>query len=77
MTPDVSCGILEGVTRNTIMSLAHQNGITIREGNMTLFDMYTADEIFLTGTGAEIVPVISLDGRTVGSGKPGSITKSC
>ncbi len=54
-TPDVSCGILEGVTRNTIMSLATQHGIHIREGNMTLFDLYTADEIFLTGTGAEIV----------------------
>ncbi|MCC6508028.1 MAG: branched-chain-amino-acid transaminase [Pirellulaceae bacterium] len=75
VTPDVSCGILEGVTRNTIISLAEQNGITIAQGNITLFDLYTADEIFLTGTGAEIVPVISLDGRTVGTGHPGNITR--
>ncbi len=74
MTPDVSCGILEGVTRNTVIQLAHENGIEIRQGNLTLFDLYTADEIFLTGTGAEIVPVISLDGRKVGNGRPGPVT---
>ena len=73
-TPDVSCGILEGVTRNTIIELAAKQKIAISQTNMTLFDLYTADEIFLTGTGAEIVPVISLDGRTVGSGRPGAVT---
>ncbi len=75
MTPDVSSGILEGVTRNVILDLAAEQGIAIHQGNVTLFDLYTADEIFLTGTGAEIVPVISLDGRTVGSGKPGNVTR--
>ena len=73
-TPDVSCGILEGVTRNTIISLSRQQQIKIDQTNLTLFDLYTADEIFLTGTGAEIVPVISLDGRTVGNGRPGPVT---
>ena len=74
-TPDVSCGILEGITRNTILELAAQQQITIEQCNLTLFDLYTAEEIFLTGTGAEIVPVISLDGRTVGNGRPGPVTK--
>lgn len=74
LTPDVSCGILEGVTRNAIIELASQNGISIEQTNMTLFDLYNAEEIFLTGTGAEIVPVASIDGRKVGSGRPGPIT---
>ncbi len=75
LTPDVSAGILEGITRNVIISLAGQQGIQVRQANVTMFDLYTADEIFLTGTGAEIVPVVSLDGRTVGTGKPGTITR--
>lgn len=74
LTPDVSCGILEGVTRNVIIQLGRDQGIAIEQANMTLFDLYTAEEIFLTGTGAEIVPVIQLDGRTVGQGRPGPIT---
>jgi len=75
LTPDVSCGILEGVTRNTIIDLAAQHGIEIQATQLTLFDLYTADEIFLTGTGAEIVPVVNIDGRTVGSGRCGAITQ--
>lgn len=75
LTPDISCGILEGVTRNTIIDLAAQQGTEIHAAQMTLFDLYTAEEIFLTGTGAEIVPVVSIDGRTVGSGRCGPITQ--
>lgn len=75
LTPDVSCGILEGVTRNAIIELGSKHGVPIEQTNMTLFDLYTAEEIFLTGTGAEIVPVSSIDGRTVGNGRPGPITQ--
>ena len=74
LTPHVSCGILEGVTRNTIIDLAAQQKVVIEQTNMTLFDLYNAEEIFLTGTGAEIVPVVSIDGRKVGSGRPGPLT---
>lgn len=74
LTPHVSCGILEGVTRNTIIELASQQGISIEQTNMTLFEIYNSEEIFLTGTGAEIVPVVSIDGRKVGTGRPGPMT---
>lgn len=74
-TPPLNSGILEGVTRNTVIELAESAGITVQEIALTRHDVYTADELFLTGTGAEIVPVVKVDGRPVGPGKPGPITK--
>jgi branched-chain amino acid aminotransferase len=68
-TPPVSAGALNGITRAVIMELA-----PVTEKNLTRYDVMTADECFLTGTAAELVPVASLDGRTIGSGKPGVLT---
>ncbi len=75
MTPPADAGILEGITRNAVMRLARDAGIDVREPTMTRHDIYTADECFLTGTAAEIVPVVSLDGRTIGKGEPGPVTQ--
>jgi branched-chain amino acid aminotransferase len=75
MTPPPDAGILEGITRNAVMRLARDAGIDVREPTMTRHDIYTADECFLTGTAAEIVPVVSLDGRTIGTGEPGPVTQ--
>ena len=74
-TPHPSCGILEGITRNTVMELAREAGYPVEEAFMTPFDVYTADEAFLTGTAAEVIPMISLDARPIGDGKPGAITR--
>ena len=74
-TPPRDAGILEGITRNTVMDLARQSGISVEETTMTRHDVYIADECFLTGTAAEIVPVVSLDGRPIGTGKPGPMTR--
>ncbi|MGD9896700.1 MAG: branched-chain-amino-acid transaminase [Candidatus Methylacidiphilaceae bacterium] len=74
-TPPVSAGALPGITRREILRLAREEGITAVERNMTRYDLFVADEVFLTGTAAEIVPVVEVDGRTVGTGKPGSITQ--
>jgi branched-chain amino acid aminotransferase len=74
-TPPSNAGILQGVTRNAIIELAVAAGITVQEVSLTRHDVYVADEMFLTGTGAEIIPVIKVDGRTIGSGKPGPITR--
>jgi len=73
-TPPVSAGILEGITRDAVMSLANQLGIPMVDKNLTLFDVYNAEEAFLTGTAAEVVPVTKLDMRVIGDGKPGPIT---
>jgi branched-chain amino acid aminotransferase len=73
-TPPPDAGILEGITRNAVIKLARAGNYAVLETPLTRHDFYTADECFLTGTAAEIVPVISLDGRTIGTGKPGSIT---
>ncbi len=67
--------ILEGITRNTIMELAKESGYEVREERFTRDEVYIADEAFLTGTAAEVTPVKELDGRTVGQGKPGPVTK--
>jgi branched-chain amino acid aminotransferase len=56
------------------MMLAEQLGIPVRETMMTLYDVYTADEAFLTGTAAEVIPMVTLDERPIGSGKPGDLT---
>jgi branched-chain amino acid aminotransferase len=64
-TPRPSDGVLEGITRNVILELAQQLGISYQETQLTAYDLYTADECFLTGTGAEMIPVREIDGRTV------------
>lgn len=73
-TPPVDAGILEGVTRNTVLELARELGIETFEVPFTRHDLYTADESFLTGSAAEVVPVTRLDGRQIGSGKAGPVT---
>ncbi len=73
-TPPVSAGILEGITRDAVMQLAEKMGVRAVEKDLTLFDIYAAEEAFLTGTAAEVVPVTKLDMRSIGDGKPGPIT---
>ena len=73
-TPSLSAGALYGITRGTVMELATQLGVKVSEPNLTRYDLFNADECFLTGTGAEIMPVIKIDGRIIGSGKPGVLT---
>ena len=75
ITPPMYLGILEGITRNTVMELAAKEGITIKETPFTRHDLYIARECFLTGTAAELIPVTSVDGRAIGGGAPGPITK--
>ncbi|MDX1932353.1 MAG: branched-chain-amino-acid transaminase [Capsulimonadales bacterium] len=74
-TPPPSAGCLKGITRQVAWELAERMNLPVREDNLTLYDVYNADECFLTGTGAEIIPAISLDDRPIGGGKPGSITR--
>lgn len=74
ITPPQYAGILEGITRNTVIELAQDAGLPVFERLFTRHDLYTADECFLTGTAAEIIPVVKVDGRKIGSGKPGEIT---
>lgn len=74
-TPPLSAGALYGITRQTVVELAIQNGLKVTEPNLTRYDLYNADECFLTGTGAEIMPVIKIDGRVIGTGKPGNLTR--
>ncbi len=74
LTPPAHIGILAGITRQTVLDLCGTLGIPAAEQMLTLHDMYTADESFLTGTGAELGPVIELDGRKIGTGQPGPIT---
>ena len=76
VTPPAFLGILEGVTRNTVMELAEKRNIPVEERIFTRYDIYSADECFLTGTAAEVIPVTKVDGRTIGSGKPGEITRT-
>lgn len=73
-TPPSSAGILVGITRNVVMKLAAEMGVKVKEELMTRYDLYIAEECFLTGTAAEIIPVVKIDGRTIGTGKPGKIT---
>ncbi|RDV84279.1 branched-chain-amino-acid transaminase [Ammonifex thiophilus] len=74
ITPPPHLGILEGITRNTVMDLARDMGVEVREAVFTRYDLFTAEECFLTGTAAEIVPVIEIDGRPIGEGRPGELT---
>jgi branched-chain amino acid aminotransferase len=74
LTPPISAGGLRGITRQVVFEIAAGFGISVQEPEMTRYDVYTADECFLTGTAAEIIPVVSLDKRPIGSGKPGPQT---
>jgi branched-chain amino acid aminotransferase len=66
---------LRGVTRAVVLELVASHGITLEEHNLGYFDMYSADEVFVTGTAAEVAPITTIDGRSIGSGKPGPITR--
>jgi len=74
-TPPLSAGALYGITRATVMGLARDGGIKVSEPDLTRYDLFNADECFLTGTGAEIIPVVKIDGRVIGDGKPGKVTR--
>ncbi len=75
LTPPPYIGVLRGITRQTVMDLAQRQRLEVREELLTRHDLFNANECFLTGTAAEIVPVVTIDGRTIGSGKPGPVTK--
>ncbi len=74
ITPASNQGALDGITKNTMLELAKSKGISTQEGALAQYDLYTADECFLTGTGAEIIPVVQIDGRKIGSESPGKTT---
>ena len=74
MTPPLHAGILEGVTMNVVLDLAVGLGMKVARDNLTKHDLYTAEEMFLTGTAAEVIPVTQVDGRVVGQGVPGPVT---
>jgi branched-chain amino acid aminotransferase len=75
LTPAASQGALKGITRDTIFDIAKEIGVPIREADLTRYDVWCSDECFLTGTGAEVIPVVKLDGREIGEAKPGAITQ--
>ena len=75
LTPPVSCGSLGGMTRQTVVELAKKLGIELLEKPITRFDVWTADECFLTGTAAKLIPLVELDARPIGTGKPGEMTQ--
>ena len=75
LTPPVEAGILEGVTRDAVIELAREAGIHVSETTLTKHDVYIADECFLTGTAAEVIPVVKVDSRTIGTGDPGPVTR--
>jgi branched-chain amino acid aminotransferase len=74
-TPSIDSGILEGITRDAVIELARAAGYSVTERTMDRHDVFTADECFLTGTAAELIPVVACDGRIIGSGRPGPITR--
>lgn len=74
-TPPIDAGVLEGITRNTVIELARKAKVAVEEIALTRHDVFIADECFLTGTAAEIIPVTKCDARPIGTGKPGPITK--
>lgn len=75
MTPPTWCGALEGVTRDKVMQIARELGMEVSETVLTRYEVWTADEVFLTGTAAEVIAVVDLDKRPIGSGKPGLLTR--
>src|SRR5262249_2796600 len=74
-TPPLDAGILEGVTRDAVIDLAGETNRQVRETALTKHDVYVADECFLTGTAAEVIPVVKVDGRKIGTGVPGPVTR--
>lgn len=74
-TPPASIGILQGITRDTVIELAIERGYTVTEPIITQYDVYNAHEVFLTGTAAEVIPAVQFDGRLIGDGKPGPVTR--
>ncbi len=74
LTPQPCKGALDGITMRTVFEIAKARGVECSEADLTQYDIYTSDECFITGSGAELVPVIEIDGRNVGDGKPGHIT---
>lgn len=74
-TPPVQAGSLDGITRQVVIRLAEKVPLKVVEKNLTRFDLYTADELFLTGTAAEVIGAVAMDGRTIGDGTPGPVTK--
>src|SRR6266704_3194962 len=75
-TPPLSAGALYGITRSVVMDMAREASIPVSEPNLTRYDLFNAVECFLTGTGAELIPVVTIDGRVIGTGKPEPVTKS-
>ena len=74
-TPSSDSGILEGITREAVIELARAAGHTVVERTMDRHDVFNADECFLTGTAAELIPVVECDGRVIGPGRPGPLTR--
>jgi branched-chain amino acid aminotransferase len=74
-TPPVQAGALEGITRDLVIKLAKEEGLEVVEKNLTRFDLFVCDEFFLTGTAAEVIGIVEIDGRVIGDGKPGAVTK--
>src|SRR5215510_9674623 len=75
LTPPLSAGALYGITRRTVIEMAIESAIPVAEPNLTRYDLFNADECFLTGTGAELIPVVKIDGRVIGNGNPGPVTR--
>lgn len=75
VTPSLDAGALAGITRSVVIDLARSLGLKVEEALLTCYDIYTADECFLTGTAAEIIPVVKLDEKSIGAGVPGPVTK--
>jgi branched-chain amino acid aminotransferase len=73
-TPPQCMGTLRGITRDSVLEIAPKAGIPVHEHVITRHEVYTADESFITGTAAEIVPIVKVDGREIGNGKPGKLT---
>ncbi len=74
-TPPLAAGALYGITRRVVLDIARESGLRVSETNLTRYDVFNADECFLTGSGAELVPVVKIDGRSIGAGKPGPVTQ--
>jgi branched-chain amino acid aminotransferase len=74
VTPPLSASILAGITRDTVLTLAREEGLEVREERITRDELYLADEVFFTGTAAEVTPVREVDNRAIGAGKPGPVT---
>lgn len=74
LTPKVASGALRGITRDAVIDLATELKVPVRELDLTRYDLWIADEMFLTGTAAEVIPVVKLDGREIGTGRPGPLT---